>query len=396
MYHLYVEVCESKNEAKVSEATYRRIFCSKYNLAFFKPKKDQCSTCEQYKNKLITIEDYQEHIRRRDEANAAKMQDKLRSSNDKHFISITFDLQSVLQIPFSDVSQFYYSMKLCAFNLTVYEAATPNNPYCYAWTETNGQRGSSEIGTALFEWVKTIPNDVTEISLYSDTCSGQNRNQYIAALFLYLVQNTHLLSIQHNFLEKGHSYMEVDSMHSAIESARKNVAIFTMNDLLNVFRLARSKRLRNKKSQPYQCKELRFTDFLDLKSLASSFLKNRLKDEDGNKVSWMKIKVMRYEKENPGHILFKYNYSQIEFKRINVFGRGRGRLNAIPKNIPKLYKGQLGISEKKKNSLLKLCTQNDIPPEYHAWYQALPVDKKKRNTIPEPTASESDTESDSD
>lgn len=77
----------------------------------------------------------------------------------------------------------------------------------------------------------------------------------------------------------------------------------------------------NKKSQPYQCKELRFTDFLDLKSLAS-FLKKRLKDEDGNKVSWMKIIVMRYEKENPGQILFKYNYSEIELKRINVFGRG--------------------------------------------------------------------------
>lgn len=51
---------------------------------------------------------------------------------------------------------------------------------------------------------------------------------------------------------------------------------------------------------------------------------------------------------------------------------------------------------RKKNSLLRLCCRNDIPPEYHAWYQALPIDEKKRNTIPEPTASERDTESTSD
>lgn len=62
----------------VSEATYLRMFCSDYNLSFYKPNKDQCSTCEKIKNKLISEEVYQEHIRRRDEANASKMQDKIR------------------------------------------------------------------------------------------------------------------------------------------------------------------------------------------------------------------------------------------------------------------------------------------------------------------------------
>lgn len=76
--------------------------------------------------------------------------------------------------------------------------------------------------------------------------------------------------IQHNFLEKSHSNMEVDYMHSTIERADKNVSIYTMNDLLNIFKLAQSKRSKNKHCKPYRVKELQYGDFFDLKSLGNS------------------------------------------------------------------------------------------------------------------------------
>lgn len=388
MYELYVKGCSESKETFVSEITYRRIFGTNYNLAFFKPKKDQCAVCEKYKQGLVTDEEHSQHLRRRDESNEEKRKDKERTESDKTFLSATFDLQSVLRIPSSDVSQMYYAMKLCAYNLTIYTAAPPNDAYCFAWTELNGQRGSCEIGTALLHWIKEIPKNVTEISLFSDTCGGQNRNQYVAALFLFVVQNFHLDVIQHNFLEKGHSYMEVDSMHSAIERAKKNVAIYTMNDLLNIFRLARSKRLKNKRSNAYKVKELRYGDFLDLKALANILIKNKTKDDEGNQVQWLKLKVMRYEKNKPGQILFKYNYSDLEYRTLRVITRGRPP--NMPKELTPLYKGLLPITQKKKNSLLKLIASNDIPVEYHDWYKSLPVDNKKKNVAPEPTLSESD------
>lgn len=43
-------------------------------------------------------------------------------------------------------------------------------------------------------------------------------------------------------MESVHSYMEVDSMHSTIEAAKKNVPVYTMYDWLNICRLARSNR----------------------------------------------------------------------------------------------------------------------------------------------------------
>ena len=45
-----------------------------------------------------------------------------------------------------------------------------------------------------------------------------NRNQYMAALLLHIAQShTSIDSIDYIFMVQGHSHMEVDSMHSAIE-----------------------------------------------------------------------------------------------------------------------------------------------------------------------------------
>lgn len=321
-------------------------------MDFFKPKNDQCLSCEKFKNAEKPIHEdvkinYDNHIRRRDESFAAKKLDKERATLSENICSATFDLQCVLQIPSSDVSSMYYSRKLCTYNFTFYEAAPPNKAFCYLWTELEGQKGSSEIGSALLKWINQLPQNVNEVSLYSDTCSGQNRYmQYIAGLFLFVINNSQNINIlTHNFMESGHSYMEVDSMHSAIESAKRNVPVYTIHDWLNICRLARSNR-RNKSSSSYYVEELKYADFMDLRSLGETIMKNRSVDENGQKVSWLKIKVMRYEKSNPSVIKFKYNYSDKEFKIIRVGGKGRP--SKFPKTLKPLYQKQIPISKTKK------------------------------------------------
>lgn len=68
-------------------------------------------------------------------------------------------------------------------------------------------------------------------------------------------------------------------MHSAIENAKKHMSVYTMHDWLNIFKLARSKRVRNKISTPYEILELHYKDFLDLKQLSGSFLKTDLQTQ---------------------------------------------------------------------------------------------------------------------
>lgn len=385
MYALYLEDAKEREKATgvkvpvVEEITYRRYFCKNYNLSFFNPKKDQCVICKNYDNTenqdQNMVEEYAAHIERKKQAYRAKEADKLRAGKDKSFLSATFDLQSVLQVPSSDVSPMYYSRKLSVYNLCIYEVAEPNKAFCFLWSELNGKKGSCEIGTALFQWISQIPSHIKEISLYSDTCGGQNRNQYIAALFMYVVQNTHLESIEHKFMESGHSYLEADSMHSAIEVAKENVSVYSVNDWVNIMIMARSNRGKHKKRHagPYTVKELNFSDILDLKMLGEKIMHNRTLDDNKRQVQWLKIKVLRFEKKNPGVISFKYNIEDEEFQLLRTYKIGR------PPNMPielnKLYSRKLPISAAKKKDLVKLCTKKVIPQEYHPWYKSLPVEK---------------------
>ncbi|KAJ8869494.1 hypothetical protein PR048_028485 [Dryococelus australis] len=193
--------------------------------------------------------EYEAHIKRKEGSNISKEDDKKRANIDKTFVSANFDLQKVLQISVSDAGPVYYSRKLCVYNLTVYEAAPPNKAFCFTWNECNGKRGSNEIGSCILEWFKTSSDIVKEVSLFSDTCGGQDRNQFVAALFLFIVQTTHVEVTEHVFMEKGHSEMGVDSMHSAIEYAQRDIFIYCLSQWLTVFALARPNHNRNKNKE---------------------------------------------------------------------------------------------------------------------------------------------------
>jgi hypothetical protein len=100
--------------------------------------------------------------------------------------------------------------------------------------------------------------------------------------------------------------MEVDSMHSAIEYAQKHVLVVIMRDWMNILKMARSNRNKNKNADKYACRELKF-DFKNLKKLSAYLIQNRTRDSMNYKVQWLKIKRMHYEKEKPNIILFSYD-----------------------------------------------------------------------------------------
>ena len=93
---------------------------------------------------------------------------------DPSIVAATFDLQSILQLPCSDATPLYYKRKLVLYNSTVHEAVSLDGHY--VWNETNGRKGSNEIGTALYHDLTSRP-PVKKV-LSSDICNGQNRNQY--------------------------------------------------------------------------------------------------------------------------------------------------------------------------------------------------------------------------
>jgi len=205
-------------------------------------------------------------------------------------ITATFDLQSVLQLPSGSACLLYYKRKLVVHNCTIYEDS--KRTFCFVWLETDGRRGSSEIGTILYRYLSGLPVTVKEVILYSDSYTGQNRNQFITAVLLHAVQVLHIDIIEQKFLVPGHTQMECDSMHAAIEHAQRYQKMY----VLNVMTSARRK-------HPYQTEQLFFGDFYDLKALAKDLLSNRKTNSSGNSVNWMEIRCIRVSKASPGTVL---------------------------------------------------------------------------------------------
>lgn len=95
---------------------------------------------------------------------------------------------------------------------------------CYMWHEGEGGHGSSEISTCMFQYLSTL-SGTEHVLRYSDTCGGLNRNAGFSAMCLHAVKTLPISIIDHKFMEFGHCQMECDSVHAAIETARKNVPV---------------------------------------------------------------------------------------------------------------------------------------------------------------------------
>jgi len=217
-------------------------------------------------------------LKNKDRAQFEKKVDKekIERNPEGNFLTATFDLQSVLQIPSGSVSQLYYKRKLVLHNLTIFDGLKEG--YCFMWLETDGKRGSNEVGSISYRYLSTLPPSVTEVRLFSDSCSGQNRNQYVAAVLLYAVRNLHLEIIEQKVLIPGHTQMECDSMRSAVEHAHKYTSTYSPEDWKIIMRSARRRK-------PYHVEQLYYTDFYDLKDLAGQILPNRKQNTKGGTVN---------------------------------------------------------------------------------------------------------------
>lgn len=385
MYQLYKESCIEKAIDPVKLSMYRKIFNENFNLSFHIPKKDQCNTCTQYYNAeaqgtLSTDqkEAYTKHQQRKVQAREEKQKDKSTAKENQKIHVATFDLQSVLYTPCSLVSLMYYMRKLCFYNLSLYSLGNGKGS-CYVWSEIDGNRGSSEISTCLWLYLQALPSTVEHVVLYSDACCGQNRNTITAACLLHAVSTLdNIKVIDHKFLESGHTHMEVDSMHSAIEFAKRKTQIFVPSQWDTVLQMARRK-------DPYTVIPLKFHDIVNFKEIAN---KNIKKSEKGIKINWNKVKWLRYTKAESEVCYFKYDFES-EFQKIRLVCSKRKQIHPKGEQMPRRYTQKLPISKAKKKDLVSLCQSGAIPNEYHEFYKTLPSSKDTRDRLPQPDATES-------
>ena len=146
--------------------------------------------------------------------------------NSVNAIVVMVDLQKCLPTPLLTNSQSLYLKNFVLINYTIYDPVSKKS-YCMMYDGNDGARRGNEMASCFLKWAmkEIIRNDnVESLIVWSDNCSGQNRNHFMVLLYFWLLSiSQNLKVIDHKFLLRGHTHMEVDTIHSIIERKRKRL-----------------------------------------------------------------------------------------------------------------------------------------------------------------------------
>uniref|UniRef100_A0A2S2NKT1 DUF7869 domain-containing protein n=1 Tax=Schizaphis graminum TaxID=13262 RepID=A0A2S2NKT1_SCHGA len=246
MYQAYIDECEKsciESTLQTKEWMYRKIFNEQFNLSFHPPYNDTCDECDRLilsekqensaEQKLIIANQRDQHLIETTLRCKLKKEDKIKSNENKDTtVFITMDMQKCLPVPFLHNCQSFYLRKLWVLNETI-EDSTNNKSFAFMWDETKAARGANEIASVLYKWIENEvqhKSTINEVNLWTDNCAGQNRNLTIVmAYFWFLFKYPNLQEINHKFLLRGHTHLEVDSVHSVIERKKKRFPLLSLS-----------------------------------------------------------------------------------------------------------------------------------------------------------------------
>ena len=372
MYKMYKEDRQEAGEScVVSEALYKKIFYTEYNISFYKKAKDRCDFCTIYKNadeKTDKMkEEYETHLKMKDEARKLKDLDMKKAKEDNEFAAATFDLEDVLKTPKGNAKGFYYKRSLNTYNLSIFDYGSDlgiNN----IWNERVGKRGSNEIGSCIYKYViSQVEKGKRIFSFYSDACGGQNRNTHITALMWWLRCKYNLKEIKQTFFVSGHSQSEVDGIHSRVEDSSRLIDVYTTAQWAAIIRSARQK------PPVFQVNEFGLSDIKDIKAITEQIF-NLYIDTEKNTINYLKIKRIRITEEKEHIIEMSYDYDENSWFELNIQKKKRKVVrvkNAKDIDLHPVRDQFYEIDDNKLKDLDELCKKGLIPQVHHSFFNSL-------------------------
>ncbi|EDS33537.1 conserved hypothetical protein [Culex quinquefasciatus] len=214
----------------------------------------------------------------------------------------------------------------------------------------------------------------SEVICYSDRCFGQNCNIVICSTFMALIDSYRRqgrnIVITHNFMLSGHSHIECDCIHSAIERAKKKTSanIETPRDWEIFISTIRRK-------EPFIVRSMAQSDILNLKNL-DTFYKKPPRDNNNNKIRFSKIMTFKYS-TTQDNVQFKYDLRDEvwEEMRLKISSSGPVVLPG-PVTLEPLPLPEAKLNDLKK--LLKFITNKSY---YETFLKDLQPKKKCRRPI---------------
>ena len=356
VYKLYVEKCEDQGMNPLSMKPFAKIF-NENNLSIFKPKKDQCDVCVGFETGNVDREVWEAHQQLKIEARVEKEKEKIAAIESEKkgrgdVKVLCLDLQGVLLSPRLQASALYYKTKLAVHNFTIYDMAT-RDTCCYIWHEGNGKLTANEFASCIFHYLEEKTRGYSRVVIFSDGCCYQNRNAILANALSYAAIKLGIV-IEQKILTKGHTQMEVDSVHSVIERALTRVSISVPMDYVKIIETAR------KTPKPYEVVYLDHTFFRDF-SQVRGFKSIRPGRKPGD-ATVTNIRALQYLVNGNINYKLKFSDSWEEVPRPRTFVSDIQQPN-------QLYNEKLKIPSTKYKHLQEL--KSVLNKDHHSFYDNL-------------------------
>ncbi|CAG9770054.1 unnamed protein product [Ceutorhynchus assimilis] len=374
MYDLYKTTVENP----VKFHLYKSIFNKEYNISFFKPKKDLCDKCEGFKvNRNASTEEkmeYEEHLKRKNIGRQERQRDREAYIDDDTVGIITFDLENTFSLPKANISNFFYKMKLCCYNLTAHLDKT-KVVYNAIWHELICGRAGVHIANAIIRILKRVIEDnpqLEKIILWSDSCVPQNRNSILSFALQYFLnspESGNLRRIEQKFGEPGHgNVQEVDAAHSCIERFIKNLEIWSPLTLVRILL-----KIPNTWKLKFSVLQMKPADYKNYQLLSGTF--------NYNEIPYTKLKHIIYDKRSIFNVKFKTSFegesSEVRLVPLKKYRHNNHVGIEFPTSIPNINLA-VKINDAKRKHLLEMMDY--MPEDERIFYKNLmPTEKTAAN-----------------
>lgn len=174
--------------------------------------------------------------------------------------------------------------------------------YMYVWSENVAGRGAQDIASCIRKHLLNyLPDPIEHLTLYSDSCRGQNRNIKMTHMLKHYLASSEIDLIEQKFFLSGHSYNSCDRNFGLIEKERRKHEIVNSPDhwieIIN----------KTKKKEPtFEVTKMRSNDFFTSQELQKLIVNGKV-DEKKNKINWLKTRTIKLDKEKPFYLYMVYD-----------------------------------------------------------------------------------------
>lgn len=365
----YQEFKVGKNLLKLTNAPvkywfYFRYFKDNFNYGFGRPRTDVCSVCSALdvkikaernqieKKKLevaLKLHRYKAKAFYRRKGVCAEA-----AKNNPNIAVISFDFQQNIPCPHLSVSDVFYSRQLWLYNLGFHNLGQ-NKATMYMWPENVARRGVNEVISCLNHYIEnSIADNVRELTLFTDSCPGQNKNHTMVQYCYTMVKiKERFDKITHIFPVRGHSYLPNDTDFSRIEKIKRtHETVYTPAAWIELVK------------ELYDVVSVSTDMILDYKGHLSHFFKRNV-TRNKHKFLISTYKVFEYCKTHKHEIRVSIDMNSVTYDDFNI-----EKANvSVSMPTEAIYDGEIPINELKLGDVKKLV--KFVPEEHRACYESL-------------------------